>query len=91
MTEMLESQVAAYLKGNTVSDHVQNALTGTGTPNIFIQTDLDQQATVTIAPETLPPVILFEGSFGTTSTQTITLTNTDTSSSSTVKYAVSLF
>ena len=82
-------QVAAYLKGNAVNNLVQSALTSSGTPNILLQTDLDQQATVTIVPDTLPPVVLYEGSFGTTSSQSITLTNTDTNTSSNVNYAVS--
>ena len=90
MIGSVRSQVAAFLKGNTVSDLVQNALTGSGTPNILLQTDLAQQATVTIVPDALPPVILFESSFDTTSTQTITLTNTDNNGSSNVRYTVLL-
>jgi hypothetical protein len=71
-----------------VTEKVANALTSTGTPDILLQTDLDQQTTVTIGPLTLAPVVLFEGSFGTTSAQTITLTNTATNASSLVKYTV---
>ena len=82
-------QVAAYLKGNAVGNLVQNALSGSGTPNLLLQTDLAQQATVTIVPDTLPPVVLYEGSFGTSSVQTLTLTNTDINTSSSVDFAVS--
>ena len=83
-------QVAAFLRVKAVKGTIAAALTGTGTPNALLQTDLAQQATVTIAPATLAPVVLFEGSFGTSSTQTITLTNTDTNASSLVQYEVPL-
>lgn len=85
---MLPMQVAAFLRGNAVNGLVQNALNNTGTPNVLLQTDLSKQATVTIVPETLAPAVLFEGSFGTSSTQVITLTNTDDNSSSVVQFQV---
>ena len=78
----------AFMLGNAVNGSVIGALTAVGTPNLLLQTDLSRQATVTIAPGVLAPVILFEGSFSTASTQTITLTNTDTNSSSLVSFQV---
>lgn len=75
-------QVAAFMRGNAVNGTVKSSLSGVGTPNLLLQTDLSEQPTVTIAPDQLAPVVLFEGSFGTTSTQIITLTNTDSNNTS---------
>ena len=83
-------QVAAFMRGNAVNGTIVGSLNGVGTPNLLLQTDLSTQPTVTIAPASLAPVVLFEGSFGTASTQTITLTNSDTNNTS-VNYQVTLW
>ena len=80
-------QVVAFMRGNAVNGTIVGSLNGVGTPNLLLQTDLSTQPTVTIAPASLAPVVLFEGSFGTASTQTITLTNSDTNNTS-VNYQV---
>ena len=77
------------MRGNAVNGTIRSALTGVGTPNLLLQTDLSEQPTVTIVPATLAPVVLFEGSFGTSSSQTITLNNTDSNNTS-VNYQVDI-
>ncbi|BDA42482.1 probable extracellular serine proteinase at N-terminal half [Coccomyxa sp. Obi] len=80
------AEVQAFIRGNAVAGVVQNALESTGSPNLLLQTDLTQVPTVTIAPEPLPPAVLYEGSFSATLNQTLTLGNV---ANTTVNYTVS--
>ncbi len=75
----------AFIRGNAVASVVQDALEGTGTPNLLVQTDLTQVPTITIAPDPLPPAVLYEGSFAATLNQTLTLGN---AANTTVNYTV---
>ena len=59
-----------------MSGVIESALEGFGTPNRLLQTELVSVPTVIINPPVLPPIVLFEGSFATASTQNITLNNT---------------
>ena len=79
-------QVQAFIRGNAVSGAIQQALENLGTPNLLLQTDLTQIPTLTITPESLPVVVLYEGSFSAVANQTLMIGN---DAQSNVNYTVS--
>ncbi|CAK0762638.1 hypothetical protein CVIRNUC_002977 [Coccomyxa viridis] len=80
-------EVQAFIRGNAVSGAIQQALENLGTPNLLLQTDLTQIPTLTITPESLPVVVLYEGSFSAVANQTLMIGN---DAQSNVNYTVSI-
>ena len=79
-------QVQAFVRGNAVPGAIHQALENLGTPNLLLQTDLTQIPTLTITPESLPVVVLYEGSFSAVANQTLMIGN---EAKSDVNYTVS--